>query len=124
MDNFVNPVTHFIIDNSVMEFELQVSKLTRSHSVEAEQKRLIYKLNNMARQEARRINPRNFPCDQCDRAYTTNQKLKFHKIAEHEGGSPRFPCPECDKVMRNPGTLQVDSLYVSTLSMSLNVINV
>ena len=86
---------------------IKLKRHMRSHTAEAEQKRLLYRLNNIARQEARRVNPRNFQCDQCDRAYTTNQKLKFHKIAEHEGGSPRFPCPECDKVMRNPGTLQV-----------------
>ena len=60
----------------------------------------------MARQEARRVNPRNFACDQCDRAYTTNQKLKFHKMRAHETGGPKFPCPLCDKVMINPGTLQ------------------
>ena len=97
----------------------------RSHTAEAEQKRLLYRLNNIARQEARRVNPRNFQCDQCDRAYTTNQKLKFHKIAEHDSGSGnRFACPECDKVMRNPGTLQVywfqTKIYSTIFSLILN----
>ena len=78
--------------------------------VEAEQKRLLYKLNNIARMEARRVNPRSFQCDQCDRAYTTNQKLKFHKISEHQENNEGFKCPHCDKAMKNPGTLQVKAV--------------
>ena len=37
-------------------------------------------------------------------AYTTNQKLKFHKLT-HQGGN-QFPCPHCDKILKTPATLQ------------------
>ena len=37
-------------------------------------------------------------------AYTTNQKLKFHKLT-HQGGN-QFPCPHCEKILKTPATLQ------------------
>ena len=54
--------------------------------------------------EAKRINPRNFPCDKCDMSYTTNQKLKFHKMSVHDG--IKLNCPHCDVKLANPDTLQ------------------
>ena len=54
--------------------------------------------------EAKRINPRNFPCDKCEMSYTTNQKLKFHKMSVHDG--IKLNCPHCDVKLANPDTLQ------------------
>ena len=68
----------FVCDICGMGFFTK-SKLTghrRVHTKEAEQKRLLFRLNNRAMSEAKRINPRNFPCDKCEMSYTTNQKLK------------------------------------------------
>ena len=69
-----------------------------------EKKRLLFRLNNRAMSEAKRINPRNFPCDKCDMSYTTNQKLKFHKMSVHDG--IKLNCPHCDVKLANPDTLQ------------------
>ena len=45
--------------------------------------------------EKYRKNPRAFACDQCDASYTTNQKLKHHKLIKHENVEKKHPCPIC-----------------------------
>ena len=80
------------------------------HTNEGEQKRLLNQLNNRARKEAIRKNPRAFPCDMCDRSYTTNQKLKFHKLSAHGSGA-KFACPYCPALLMNPSTLNVIFIF-------------
>ena len=46
-------------------------------------------------QEKLRKNPRAFSCDECDASYTTNQKLKHHKLIKHENVEKKHPCPIC-----------------------------
>ena len=74
------------------------------HSEFAQQKRDLFRANQMAHAELRRKNPRSFACDQCDRSYTTNQKLKFHKLAAH-AGEKQFQCQECLKTFTTPANL-------------------
>ena len=47
----------------------------------------VLKIALCARAEERRVNPRHFKCDHpgCEKAYTTNQRLKNHKLAVHSG---------------------------------------
>ena len=47
----------------------------------------VFKIALCARAEERRVNPRHFKCDHpgCEKAYTTNQRLKNHKLAVHSG---------------------------------------
>ena len=65
---------------------------------------MMSKLTSLAQSEARRKNPRLFPCDQCDASYTTNQKLRFHKMRIHENA--KFECPHCTKILSTPDTLR------------------
>jgi len=79
------------------------------HSAAGAQRRLLNTLNNQARAEAMRKNPRSFPCDLCDKSYTTNQRLKFHKLSAHGDGA-KFPCPHCPMLLLNPSTLNVSNV--------------
>jgi len=96
----------FICDICGQSFnqERRLKKHRLVHTEVREQKRLLSSLNNQARSEALRKNPRNFSCDQCDRSYTTNQRLKFHKISAHGDGS-KLKCPYCPKELMNGATL-------------------
>merc|ERR1711935_407105 len=76
----------------------------KRHTVKGAQRREISRLNNLIRSEQRRVNPRAFKCDQCDQAYTTNQRLKFHKIRAHRNIT--FPCPHCTLQLATPATLR------------------
>jgi len=37
-------------------------------------------------------------------AYTTNQRLRYHKMSVHEG--IKFDCPHCEIKLANPSSLQ------------------
>ena len=74
------------------------------HSAFSQQKRDLFRANQMAHAELRRKHPRSFACDQCDRSYTTNQKLKFHKLAVH-AGEKQFQCQDCLKTFTTPANL-------------------
>merc|ERR1711892_1053892 len=76
----------------------------KTHTVEGVQKREISRLKNLILSEQRRVNPRAFKCDQCDKAYTTNQRLKFHVTRVHK--NIKFPCPHCTLQLATPATLQ------------------
>lgn len=100
----------FVCDKCGMSFNQagNLKKHVKKHSVEYQQKKELNYIALCARAEERRVNPRHFKCDHqgCEKAYTTNQRLKNHKLAIHSGGPKQFPCPICPKVMVNPETLQ------------------
>ena len=81
------------------------------HTESREQKRLLNQLNNQARSEAIRKNPRRFNCESCNRSYTTNQKLKFHQLSAHGDGA-KFACPYCPMMLMNPSTLNVRCITI------------
>ena len=81
--------------------------LTRHQKVHTDAVHYIDRLRNLA--ESRRIHERKFPCDECDRAYTTNQRLKYHKLSAH-GNGPQFQCPFCPKKLMTPCNLNVSYL--------------
>ena len=68
--------------------------------------KIIYIIHHKAHKEESRKHPRKFKCDECDRAYTTNQHLKNHKISEH-GNGVRLQCPECPAQLKTPQSLKV-----------------
>jgi len=76
----------------------------KTHTVEGVQKRENSRLKNLIQSEQRRVNPRAFKCDQCDKAYTTNQRLKFHVTRVHKNIT--FPCPHCTLQLATPATLR------------------
>ena len=65
------------------------------HSASGAERAKFEIAQRLAIAETVRKNPRAFPCDQCDRSYTTNQKLKFHKMIQHENAEKKYPCHIC-----------------------------
>jgi len=76
----------------------------KTHTVEGVQKREISRLKNLIQSEQRRVNPRAFKCDQCDKAYTTNQRLKFHVTRVHT--KITYQCPHCTLQLAWPESLR------------------
>jgi len=105
--NYICDICGFAVNH-----ERQLQKHRQIHTEEGEQKRLLNELNRMAWAEARRKNPRCFSCDLCDRSYTTNQKLKFHKLSKH-GTGPKLQCPYCPMLLINSRTLNVSHIRVN-----------
>ena len=85
------------------------------HSKVRENSKALAIIANECRGEARRINPRRFQCDQCAKCYTTNQKLKFHKLSAHSNNVRQYQCPHCPARLMNSWTLSVSNFIISNL---------
>ena len=53
-----------------------------------------------------------YKCNQCDKAYTTSQNLKFHVQHVHEKLKPQYKCPKCDKAYKHYRYLKYHVQYV------------
>ena len=81
------------------------------NSEENENKKRLSVLKNASLGESRRIKPRKFECDLCDKIYTTNQKLKFHKLGAHTKVK-QFQCSYCENKFTTPYLLSVSIINV------------
>lgn len=96
----------FICDICGLGFNLKKKLQTHQklHSEQNTNKKLLSKLKNELLGESRRIKPRKFQCDLCEKSYTTNQKLKFHKLGAHTAVK-QFECTYCDSKLTTPYSL-------------------
>jgi len=77
--------------------------IRRKHTVEGETKRQLGKDLQRAALESRRRNPRKFQCPECPQKYTTNQKLKYHRMVH---GGVKIQCNSCLKLLSSPTALR------------------
>ena len=89
----VNYPKKIILNNkkSIFEFKL------------GETKRQLGKDLQRAALESRRRNPRKFQCPECPQKYTTNQKLKYHRMVH---GGVKIQCNSCLKLLSSPTALR------------------